>query len=195
MLEASRLDEIVEQVVRSLEFSVLAKYAFSLAQAIQRLLQPRASRSSILNEERDDVRRWRAAAVILRSQSADSNARPDGHRSAATDVGSCLDPSSDLASPSPVHGSSCTTTMSPSGGRAATWVLDSSRDRPADVLANAAGLLLTGGNDVLPSRYGEPSMQSSRPRNPGVTTTSSSLRPRSRSRDCRCLRFVAVSRC
>ena len=33
VLEASRLDEIVEQVVRTLEFSVLAKYAFSLAQA------------------------------------------------------------------------------------------------------------------------------------------------------------------
>ena len=30
--EASRLDEVVEQVVRSLEFSVLAKYAFGLAQ-------------------------------------------------------------------------------------------------------------------------------------------------------------------
>ena len=32
MLEASRLDEIVEQVVRTLEFSVLAKYTFGLAQ-------------------------------------------------------------------------------------------------------------------------------------------------------------------
>src|SRR5262249_26269321 len=32
-LEASRLDDIVEQVVRSLEFSLLAKYTFGLAQA------------------------------------------------------------------------------------------------------------------------------------------------------------------
>src|SRR5256884_8469628 len=32
VLEASRLDEIVEQVVRSLEFSLLAKYTFGLAQ-------------------------------------------------------------------------------------------------------------------------------------------------------------------
>jgi arginyl-tRNA synthetase len=65
VLEASRLDEIVEQVVRSLEFSVLAKYAFTLAQAFNTYynLKP-ATRSSILNEERDDVRRWRAAAVI-----------------------------------------------------------------------------------------------------------------------------------
>jgi arginyl-tRNA synthetase len=40
VLEASRLDEVVEQVVRTLEFSVLAKYAFSLAQAFNGLLQP-----------------------------------------------------------------------------------------------------------------------------------------------------------
>jgi arginyl-tRNA synthetase len=65
VLEASRLDEIVEQVIRSLEFSVLAKYAFSLAQAFNAFYH----RAPILNEERDDVRRWRAAAVIyLRDQ-------------------------------------------------------------------------------------------------------------------------------
>jgi arginyl-tRNA synthetase len=60
VLDAARLDEIVEQVIRSLEFSVLAKYAFSLAQAFNAFYH----RSPILNEERDDVRRWRAAAVI-----------------------------------------------------------------------------------------------------------------------------------
>jgi arginyl-tRNA synthetase len=60
VLEASRLDEVVEQVVRSLEFSVLAKYTFSLAQAFNAFYH----RSPILNEERDDVRRWRAGAVI-----------------------------------------------------------------------------------------------------------------------------------
>jgi arginyl-tRNA synthetase len=60
VLEASRLDEIVEQVVRSLEFSTLAKYAFGLAQAFNAFYH----RSPILNEERDAVRRWRAAAVI-----------------------------------------------------------------------------------------------------------------------------------
>ena len=32
VLEASRLDDVVEQVVRSLEFAVLAKYGFGLAQ-------------------------------------------------------------------------------------------------------------------------------------------------------------------
>jgi arginyl-tRNA synthetase len=65
VLEAARLDEIVEQVVRSLEFSVLAKYAFGLAQAFNAFYH----RAPILNEERDDVRRWRAGAVVyLRQQ-------------------------------------------------------------------------------------------------------------------------------
>jgi arginyl-tRNA synthetase len=70
VLEASRLDEIVEQVIATLEFSVLAKYAFGLAQAFNAYynLQP-PSRSSILNEERDNVRRWRAAgAIYVRNQ-------------------------------------------------------------------------------------------------------------------------------
>ena len=33
VLEAARLDEVVDQAVRTLELSVLAKYAFGLAQA------------------------------------------------------------------------------------------------------------------------------------------------------------------
>jgi arginyl-tRNA synthetase len=65
VLDASRLDEVVEQVIRSLEFSVLAKYAFSLAQSFNAFYH----RAPILNEERDDVRRWRGAAIIyLRDQ-------------------------------------------------------------------------------------------------------------------------------
>ncbi len=59
VLEASRLDDVVEQVVRSLEFGVLAKYGFGLAQLFNAFYH----RAHILNEERDDVRRWRAAAV------------------------------------------------------------------------------------------------------------------------------------
>jgi arginyl-tRNA synthetase len=59
VLEASRLDDVVDQVVRSLEFAVLAKYAFGLAQMFNAFYH----RASILNEERQDVRRWRAAAV------------------------------------------------------------------------------------------------------------------------------------
>jgi arginyl-tRNA synthetase len=64
VLEAARLDEVVEQVIRSLEFSVLAKYAFTLAQAFNTYYNLDANRSSILNEDRADVRRWRAASVL-----------------------------------------------------------------------------------------------------------------------------------
>ena len=35
------------------------------------------------------------------------------------------------------------------------WVLDSSADRPAEVVARADGLLLAGGGDVDPALYGE----------------------------------------
>jgi arginyl-tRNA synthetase len=65
VLDAARLDEIVEQVVRTLEFSVLAKYAFGLAQAFNGFYH----RAPILNEDRADVRAWRAAGVAyVRSQ-------------------------------------------------------------------------------------------------------------------------------
>ncbi len=57
--EASRLDDIVEQTVRALEFSLLAKYAFGLAQLFNAFYH----RYPILNEENADRRRWRAAGV------------------------------------------------------------------------------------------------------------------------------------
>jgi len=57
--EASRLDDVVEQVVRSLEFATLAKYAFGLAQLFNAFYH----RYPILNEEQADRKRWRAAAV------------------------------------------------------------------------------------------------------------------------------------
>jgi arginyl-tRNA synthetase len=59
VFEAARLDEVVEQVVRSLEFSGLAKYAFGLAQTFNAFYH----RYPILNEERADRKRWRAAGV------------------------------------------------------------------------------------------------------------------------------------
>ena len=61
VLEAARLDEVVDQAVRTLELSVLAKYAFGLAQAFNGFYH----RYPILNEERSDVRTWRAAAVAF----------------------------------------------------------------------------------------------------------------------------------
>ncbi len=57
--DASRLDDIVEQTVRALEFSLLAKYAFGLAQLFNAFYH----RYPILNEENADRRRWRAAGV------------------------------------------------------------------------------------------------------------------------------------
>ncbi len=59
VFEASRLDDVVEQVVRSLEFSALAKYAFGLAQMFNAFYH----RYPILSEERTDRKRWRAAGV------------------------------------------------------------------------------------------------------------------------------------
>ena len=57
--EASRLDDVVEQVVRSLEFSVLAKYAFGLAQLFNAFYH----QYPILGESDADRKRWRAAGV------------------------------------------------------------------------------------------------------------------------------------
>jgi arginyl-tRNA synthetase len=59
ILEAARLDEVVDQAVRTLELSVLAKYAFGLAQAFSGFYH----KYQILNEDRQDARLWRAAAV------------------------------------------------------------------------------------------------------------------------------------
>jgi arginyl-tRNA synthetase len=59
VFEASRLDDVVEQVIRSLEFATLAKYAFSLAQLFNAFYH----RYPILNEEQVDRKRWRAAGV------------------------------------------------------------------------------------------------------------------------------------
>ncbi len=59
IFEAARLDGVVEQVVRTLEFSVLAKYTFGLAQMFNAFYH----QYSILNEEQADRRLWRAAGV------------------------------------------------------------------------------------------------------------------------------------
>jgi arginyl-tRNA synthetase len=59
VLEAGRLDEVAEQAVVALEPSLLAKYAFGLAQQFNAFYH----RYPILNEEREDVRLWRAAVV------------------------------------------------------------------------------------------------------------------------------------
>jgi len=64
VLEAARLDEVVDQAVRTLELSVLAKYAFGLAQQFNGFYHA----FPILKENRADVRLWRAAAVAYYRQ-------------------------------------------------------------------------------------------------------------------------------
>ena len=60
VLEAARLDEVVHQVVQSLEFSALAKYAFGLA----RLFNAFYHRYQILSEKDPARKGWRAAGVV-----------------------------------------------------------------------------------------------------------------------------------
>lgn len=59
VLEAARLDEVVEGAIRALEISQVAKFAFGLAQSFNAFYH----RQPILKEEREDVRLWRAVAV------------------------------------------------------------------------------------------------------------------------------------
>jgi arginyl-tRNA synthetase len=59
VLEAARLDEVADIAVRSLELSLLAKFAFGLAQAFNGFYH----RQPILREEREPSRLWRAAGV------------------------------------------------------------------------------------------------------------------------------------
>jgi arginyl-tRNA synthetase len=58
-LEAARLDEVVEQAVRTLEPSVVAKYAFTLSQTFNALYH----KYPVINEERAEWRIWRAAVI------------------------------------------------------------------------------------------------------------------------------------
>ena len=59
ILEASRLDEIAEQAVRTLELSTLAKYGFGLAQRFNGFYHS----CPVLPEPDSAVRAWRAAGV------------------------------------------------------------------------------------------------------------------------------------
>ena len=59
MLDAAKLDDVVDGCVRTLEFAGLAKYAFGLAQGFNAVYHA----LPVLGEERQDVRLWRAAAL------------------------------------------------------------------------------------------------------------------------------------
>ena len=60
LLEAARLDEVADQSIRALELSVLAKYAFGLAQMFNTFYH----RCPVVAEEDEPTRLWRAAAVL-----------------------------------------------------------------------------------------------------------------------------------
>ena len=60
VLEAARLDEIVDQAMRSLEPSILAKYSFGLAQAFNTFYH----HHPIVNEEQAELQLWRAGATL-----------------------------------------------------------------------------------------------------------------------------------
>ena len=65
VLQSARLDEVVEQAIRTLELSALAKYAFGLAQSFNAFYH----RAPILNEPREDLKLGRAAvAAYFRAQ-------------------------------------------------------------------------------------------------------------------------------
>ncbi len=59
VLDAAKLDDVVDGCVRTLEFAGLAKYAFGLAQGFNAVYHA----LPVLAEEREDVRLWRAAAL------------------------------------------------------------------------------------------------------------------------------------
>ena len=147
VLEASRLDEIVEQVVRTLEFSVLAKYAFGLAQAFNAFYH----RYSILNEDRRSRTPLARGRCELCPKPARPDAGPHGHRGSCEDVR--------RAAMAPVIGISACRKLTDylesvrrAGGD--PRVLDVT-DATAAAVASVDGLLLTGGEDVDPARYGQ----------------------------------------
>jgi arginyl-tRNA synthetase len=67
VLDAAKLDDVVDSSVRTLEFAGLAKYAFALAQGFNAVYHA----LPVMKEERDGVRLWRAAALgYVRQQMA-----------------------------------------------------------------------------------------------------------------------------
>ena len=127
----------------------LAKYAFGLAQAFNGFYHG----YSILNEEREDARLWRAAAVAYYRQQLTARARADGLHGAGEDVARGRHDNR------PVIGiTRCSrlddyvASVEQAGGR--PRVLEVS-ESPRKVVGEIDGLLLTGGGDVDPVLYGE----------------------------------------
>ena len=147
ILEAARLDDVIEQVIRTLEFSILAKYAFSVAQSFNAFYH----RAPIVNEEREDVRRWRAVAVVyVRDQ-----------LTRALDLMGIEIPVRGCRRACPVSrsrpASAPWTTTRPCGRPAATpWMPAIGVDDPGrGRWARWTGCCCTGGDDVDPALFGE----------------------------------------
>ena len=147
ILEAARLDEMVENSLRSLELSVIAKYAFGLAQAFNAFYH----RQQILREEREDARLWRAAGVAyVRRQITQALA-----------LMGCDVPDADVAMASPAPPvvavawprSDYIAALEQAG--AVVREITPQRDPVPGALAACDGLLLTGGVDVDPAAYGD----------------------------------------
>ena len=152
VLEAARLDEVVEQAVRALEFSVLAKYAFGLAQAFNAFYH----RYPILNEETRDARALARGGGRLLPAAAHARARPDGLRGASPDVSGTrneheMRPRIAVAPNDALD--DYVESVTRAGGDPVR--LDPKVDEAAEIAASFDGLLLTGGGDVDPKLYGE----------------------------------------
>jgi putative glutamine amidotransferase len=137
----SRLDDVVEQVVRSLEFAVLAKYGFGLAQMFTRSTRTEAS-SSTKTRRRAAVAR--AAVAYCRQQ--------------LTRVLDLMGVAFRLECRTLTHAliaiaqnRRCPTTSSPSAVPAASRRSVVRRRNAEHILARVDGLMLTGGGDVDPA--------------------------------------------
>ena len=184
VFEASRLDEVVEQVVRGLEFSVLAKYAFGLAQTFNAFYH----RYPILNEEDADRKRWRAAGVAyVRAQ-----------LTRALDLMGIDVPESNVIMTGHMRIAACRKledyrqSVLHVGGE--PRIVDASM-AVEQAFAGVDGLMLTGGGDIAPSRYGETAHATVVEAEPDATSSRSRWSPPPAAATCRSSRSAAASRC
>ena len=193
-LEAARLDEIVDQAVRTLEPAVVAKYAFWLAQAFNGVYHqypdPRGGAPGAPRLARRDRQPVPPAA--------DARARPDGRRRAGADVTAM--PA--LPSRRPPDARRRADRQAERLSRVAAARrrrVRRARSRActirARVLAHVDGLMLLGGHDVDPSLYGEAPHPTSRRRRRARRVRARAGAAARRRAICRSSRSAAACRC
>ena len=126
---------------------MLAKYGFGLAQLFNAFYH----RAQILNEERDDVRRWRAAAVAYFRQQLTRVLDLMGVAVPASNVGRLT--MALIAIAQNRRMSDYVESVRRAGGEPIEVGADG--EAPEHILARVDGVLLTGGGDVDPDLYGE----------------------------------------